>query len=159
MLLRVGGAEPQNQIGVGLLYRGLVGRRGIYMYHHQPSSSAADFIHFQNDINILNAWILENHLSLNLTKTKFMFISKKRKIPFSVDKISIQGFPIERVSTFKYLGIIISEDLSWSAHIDHIVTNDFIFENSSNLQVTTRLLLLPIWFLYLQSLTKPSFVP
>ena len=33
----------------------------------------------------------------------------------------IEGAPVERVSSFKYLGVHISEDLSWTVHTDTVV--------------------------------------
>ena len=34
--------------------------------------------------------------------------------------ISLNGSPLELTPTFKYLGLLISSDLSWSSHIDNI---------------------------------------
>ena len=34
----------------------------------------------------------------------------------------MNGIPLEQVETFKYLGVLLSSDLSWSAHIDSICT-------------------------------------
>ena len=35
--------------------------------------------------------------------------------------LSINGTPVERVESFKYLGVQISDDLSWSTHVDIVV--------------------------------------
>ena len=39
--------------------------------------------------------------------------------------ILLNGNPVERVSEFKYLGIIISEDLSWSKQVAAVVTRSW----------------------------------
>ena len=33
----------------------------------------------------------------------------------------IDGTPVQRVSSFKYLGVLISEGLSWTVHTDTVV--------------------------------------
>jgi len=44
----------------------------------------------------------------------------KEKDMFYFSSIFLNGCPLEEVPTFKYLGIIISSDLSWSQHIEGI---------------------------------------
>ena len=33
----------------------------------------------------------------------------------------ISGMPVEKVSSYKLLGLIVSEDLTWSSHIGYIL--------------------------------------
>ena len=47
-------------------------------------------------------------------------ISRKKKCSISAPSFFLNGCPLEEVPTFKYLGIIISSDLSWSQHIERI---------------------------------------
>ncbi len=56
-------------------------------------------------------------LSLNVSKTKELIVDfgKRQQCPYS--PLMISGTPVERVSSFKYLGVNISEDLTWTAHI------------------------------------------
>ena len=56
------------------------------------------------------------HLQFNTSKCKYMTISRKRakELP---PTINLNGIPLDRVTEFKYLGILITADLSWTAHI------------------------------------------
>ena len=49
-----------------------------------------------------------------------MVISRLKKYSIPVPSITLYGLPLEMVSYYKYLGVIISDDLSWSTHIDEI---------------------------------------
>ncbi len=44
-----------------------------------------------------------------------MDFGKRQQRPYT--PLMISGTPVERVSSFKYLGVNISEDLTWTAHI------------------------------------------
>ena len=50
-----------------------------------------------------------------------MTISRKRTSLQPVLCLSICGHPLERVTAFKYLGVWISDNLTWSRHIKHAV--------------------------------------
>ncbi len=62
----------------------------------------------------------ENHLSLNIDKTKELVVDYRRQsrehTPITIDKT-----PVERVTSFKFLGVHITEDLTWSAHTDAVL--------------------------------------
>ena len=55
-------------------------------------------------------------LSLNVKKTKFMFILKGKTLPHN--NLSINNVIIENFPKFKYLGIMIGDHLSWIFHIE-----------------------------------------
>ena len=56
-----------------------------------------------------------NKVTLNPTKCKTMVISRKRN---SVTQFAVlNGRPLAQVETFKYLGILLSSDLSWSRKV------------------------------------------
>lgn len=69
-------------------------------------------------------WLRANKLSLNAKKTKFMQFRFSQKNPNSLPKIKLKmgGTVIEKVETFNFLGLTISETLSWNDHIDKIRT-------------------------------------
>ncbi len=52
---------------------------------------------------------------MSKTKELIVDIRKRQQRPYTPLKIS--GTPVERVSSFKYLGVNISEDLTWTTHI------------------------------------------
>ena len=61
-----------------------------------------------------------NYLELNVSKTKEMVIDfrQARSDPQPVD---IKGSAVARVETYKYLGIVLNNKLSWGDHVDLIV--------------------------------------
>ena len=68
--------------------------------------------------NIFN-WLCSNKLSLNVSKTKFAcFHTKQKRIVYP--DLKMNTISIDRVSEFNFLELIISSDLKWSKHIDHI---------------------------------------
>ena len=58
---------------------------------------------------------------LNSKKCKEMIINFMQYSPFPPGPLTVGGSVIERVVTYKLLGVYISEDLSWNVHIEHIV--------------------------------------
>ncbi len=56
-------------------------------------------------------------LSLNGSKTKELIMDFRKRQQWPYTTLMISGTPGERVSSFKYLGVDISEDLTWTAHI------------------------------------------
>ena len=60
-------------------------------------------------------WLDVNKLSLNAGKTKFMIFRKKNKPlkDVNIPKLLIKGTPIKRETEFDFLGLVISEDLTW----------------------------------------------
>ena len=64
-------------------------------------------------------WLASNKLTLNIKKSKFMFISNKKKIKKKLD-LKINGKQLESCDSYKYLGVIFDRNLSWKPHIDYI---------------------------------------
>ena len=62
----------------------------------------------------------ENNLSLNVNKIKEMIVEfrkQQREHPL----IHINGTIVEKVESFKFLGVHITDKLKWSAHTDSVV--------------------------------------
>ena len=66
-------------------------------------------------------WLRENKLTLNLDKTKSMIIGSNRKLG-NVSSLSLSIFDtdINTVSSFKYLGVMLSTNFTWTDHIEYI---------------------------------------
>ena len=61
-----------------------------------------------------------NHLELNVSKTKEMLIDFRLTSP-DPQLVDIKGSSVARVDTYKYLGIVLNNKLSWGDHVDFIV--------------------------------------
>ena len=81
------------------------------------------FLAMNHDLVELKEWLNSNRLSLNVVKTKYMFIGTRHKTS-SISKqnnISLDGHQIDNVVTYKCLGIHRDETLSWEAHISEVI--------------------------------------
>ena len=71
------------------------------------------------ELSKLCEWLGANKLSLNVAKTKFMvFHTTNRNVVYP--RLHMNGNEIERVSQFNFLGLIVSANMSWNAHVCHI---------------------------------------
>ncbi len=72
---------------------------------------------YLDEIERLTSWCQDNCLSLNVRETKelIVYFRKRQQRPYT--PLMISGTPVERVSSFKYLSVNISEDLTWTTHI------------------------------------------
>ncbi len=52
-----------------------------------------------------------------MSKTQELIVDFRKRQLQPYTPLMISGTPVERVSSFKYLGVNISEDLTWTAHI------------------------------------------
>ena len=62
----------------------------------------------QQDIALLEAWISQRYLQLNPAKCKHIIVSRKH---LPILQLRICGAPIEKVSSFKYFGVWLPENL------------------------------------------------
>ncbi len=75
---------------------------------------------YREEVSTLTKWCQENHLSLNIDKTKELVVDYRRQSREHT-LITIDKTPVEWVSSFKFLGVHITEDLTWSAHTDAVL--------------------------------------
>ncbi len=119
---------PQGCVLSPLLY-------SLYTHDCVSSHSSASIIKFADDtvvlglisnndetayldeVERLTSWCQDNCLSLNVSKTKELIVDFRKRQQQPYTPLMISGTPVERVSSFKYLGVNISEDLTWTTHI------------------------------------------
>jgi hypothetical protein len=72
------------------------------------------------EVRELTVWCQNNNLSVNVCKTKQQIVDH-RKIRTKQAPINIAGAVVERVESFKLLGVHITNKLSWSKHTKTVI--------------------------------------
>ena len=72
---------------------------------------------YKETIGYVTDWCSENYLNLNVSKTKEMIIDMRRKTNVK-EPINISNSPVDIVSSYKYLGVTIQDDLKWNKHVN-----------------------------------------
>ena len=73
-------------------------------------------------LNIIHNNLLVNKLTLNISKTKFMILTPRpHRLAQNPDHvISVNSIPISEVHSFRFLGVTLSNNLTWKSHIESI---------------------------------------
>ena len=71
-----------------------------------------------NELVKIDKWVCANKLSLNINKTAFSICSTKAVT--DVRRVKIRNVEINLVNNFKFLGIIIDSNLTFSSHYQNI---------------------------------------
>ncbi|KAK3574312.1 hypothetical protein QTP86_004345 [Hemibagrus guttatus] len=80
-----------------------------------------DELAYKEGIQSLSAWCSMNNLTLNVTKTKELTVDFRKSNSGRHSSIYINGSEVVCVSSFKFQGIHISEDLSWHVNTSTLV--------------------------------------
>ena len=70
-------------------------------------------------LNTISEWLLSKKLSLNIKKTKYMVFHKNQG-RLLYPNLYLNMMKIESVIQFNFLGIVLSSNLKWNKHTDHI---------------------------------------
>ena len=82
-----------------------------------PLSSSSCWGVLQDDLNLITSWLTHNSLSVNPSKSKYMIFSFKSQADFDyLPPLLLNHVSLERVYSFKYLGLQFSPSMSWSNH-------------------------------------------
>ena len=75
---------------------------------------------YEQEVNRLVTWCDNNNLILNVKKTKEMLIDF-RKNKQSPPPLKIKGEEVERVNSYKYLGMLLTNTITWDEHVNMLV--------------------------------------
>ena len=80
------------------------------------------FEKINKELTIVSNWFNASKLSLNFNKTKYSFFHKssKNNIPLRLPNPNINELTAERVTSIKFLGVWIDENLTWRDHIHNV---------------------------------------
>ena len=78
----------------------------------------------QESVDMVDIWTNQNDMRLNYEKCKEMIIdfSRNYSLTSGIQSVTIGEQVLERVEHAKMLGVTISNSLTWSKHVDNIVS-------------------------------------
>ena len=75
---------------------------------------------YREEVKALGVWCQENNLSLKVNKTKDLIVDfRKQQREHPPIHIDVTG--VEKMESFKFLGVHITDKLKWSTHTDSVV--------------------------------------
>ena len=79
-----------------------------------------DCLKLQQDVNRIANWVDVNKLKLNSKKCKYMIVSRLggRSVPSCT--LNLNGQTLDRVHQYMYLGVVLTDNLTWSTHVSEI---------------------------------------
>lgn len=86
---------------------------------YREVTNASDVLILQADINRVSKWCDLWGMELNTTKCKAMRVSRKCNVP----SYFLANVPLLSVSSYKYLGVYMTSDISWKMHVEYVINN------------------------------------
>ncbi|KAI3367104.1 hypothetical protein L3Q82_008169 [Scortum barcoo] len=85
-----------------------------------PDGTGDDETAYREEVRALTSWCRTTTSISHVSKTKELIVDFRRRQREEHAPLSINGTMVERVSSFRFLGVHISEDLTWTHHTDFI---------------------------------------
>ena len=87
-----------------------------------PVNSPQDCSSINSHLAAISSWLSSHSLKINVQKSKYIFFSLRNQAVFdNFPPISVSGSTLERVFSYKYLGITLHYNTSWSSHTNTIL--------------------------------------
>ncbi len=107
------------------------------------SSLSQAIANLQDSFYTFQLTLLKLKLVLNVNKTKYIIFTRSRSMTTALLILTIDDLQIERVSTYKYLGIWLDEKLAFDVHIDYLVKRlkprlGFLFRQKKSVSFRAR---------------------
>ena len=75
------------------------------------------------ELQLVDQWLIANRLSVNVSKTKYvLFKTAQSKLTTKKQTLTLPHNKIEQVECIKFLDVYIQEHLSWTRHINHLIS-------------------------------------
>ena len=75
------------------------------------------------ELQLVDQWLIANRLSVNVSKTKYiLFSTAQSKLKTKKQTLTLRQNKIEQIECIKFLGVYIQEHLSWSRHINQLIS-------------------------------------
>lgn len=84
-------------------------------------NSSDDHLSLNISLSKIAHWCEQWQMSINLTKTVCMTVTRKKEP--SDFTYTINGVPLQRVTQQKYLGVTLTSELRWDAHINNVTAS------------------------------------
>ena len=78
----------------------------------------SDYLHLQQDLDQLHTWSLDSDLLFSINKCIHLSFNNKISTSYSVGSVTLP-----QLHSHCDLGILLSNDLTWSNHYNHIISN------------------------------------
>ena len=91
-------------------------------FYLSSNSIDAATMTMNSELGLISEWMKVNKLSLNISKTNCMSFTLDHSKRNDTLHIAIDGQTIDTVKETKFLGVVVQNDLRWTAHINHIRT-------------------------------------
>jgi len=89
---------------------------------YKPITCKEDYASLQSDIGAIHKSITTCHLTLNPSKCKHLIMSRKRQPLLPPTGLCLNGEVLELVDRYRYLGVLVTSNFTWSDHIKQIST-------------------------------------